>query len=481
MLLRVRNSRLLFPLLIVSFYILSRLAFAASGIRFDMTLLDLAWQNLDVVSLQNDLARSVFYQHSQPPLFNFLLGVVLKLFPESYPVVFELMFHVCGLVIFFLLFKILRHFEFGSWGALAIAAIFSISPEAILYENWLFYTWPIATLLTFATYVLLRYQATRLPRYAALFILSIAVLCLTRSMFHLVYLGLCLALVLSIRTTSQRRRTIGMFSVCSLGVVGSVYLKNLLIFGFFGTSSWLGMNLYRVVNTDAVSSEAADTEVTSVRTFSSMSDYPKRYRGVPATFSEIPALTTEHKKVGYKNLNHYGYVRISREYMAGALSAIKSDPGYYLRNVAVNWVRYYPKPGWSIKFMTENSGAIEGYINVTSLAGPRFFIERNVLGFRKPRRFPLSSLLILLGALFLVVVNVGFHFVRFAKSGEHAEHLLILGFMVLTILYVAIVGNLVEHGENNRFRVETDPLLYLAVMIVVRDIWRAAAAKRWLR
>ena len=94
--------------------------------------------------------------------------------------------------------------------------------------------------------------------------------------------------------------------------------------------------------------------------------------------------------------------------------------------------------------------------------------------------FPISSLLILLGSLGLVVVYVGFDFVRFMKSGDHSEHLLILGFMVVTILYVAIVGNFLEHGENNRFRVQTDPLLYLAFVMVAKEMWWGIVAKRRL-
>jgi len=45
--------------------------------------------------------------------------------------------------------------------------------------------------------------------------------------------------------------------------------------------------------------------------------------------------------------------------------------------------------------------------------------------------------------------------------------------LVLTIFYVFIVGNLLEFNENNRFRVMTDPLLFLAVLFAVSDIWAA--------
>ena len=170
-------------MLIISTYLVSRFLFLAKGVEYDASGLGWHWQYLDVTILRNNLLAGVLYQHSQPPLFNLLLGVVLKFFPDNYEYVFVALYCLCGLVLYFSIYKILHIAEFGSWAAFGVATIFIVSPEAVLYENWLSYTWPIATILTFAAYVLLLYEKTSRLKYAVVFLVTICVVCLTRSAF----------------------------------------------------------------------------------------------------------------------------------------------------------------------------------------------------------------------------------------------------------------------------------------------------------
>jgi hypothetical protein len=66
------------------------------------------------------------------------------------------------------------------------------------------------------------------------------------------------------------------------------------------------------------------------------------------------------------------------------------------------------------------------------------------------------------------------------KMPSMAQIVLVL-YMCFNIVYVAFVGNLLEVGENNRFRFMTDPLyLVLAGLFVQRTVvpqWRRVAGK----
>ncbi len=62
------------------------------GIRFATETLGTLYQYLDLTVLREDLARGLYYRHAQPPLFNFFLGVVVKMFPESYSAVFSALY-----------------------------------------------------------------------------------------------------------------------------------------------------------------------------------------------------------------------------------------------------------------------------------------------------------------------------------------------------------------------------------------------------
>ena len=64
---------------IVAVFVLSRVAALAAGIRFDDGLLHNAYQLLDVRLLHDDPFTSIFYLHSQPPLFNLFTAAVVQL------------------------------------------------------------------------------------------------------------------------------------------------------------------------------------------------------------------------------------------------------------------------------------------------------------------------------------------------------------------------------------------------------------------
>ena len=58
---------------------------------------------------------------------------------------------------------------------------------------------------------------------------------------------------------------------------------------------------------------------------------------------------------------------------------------------------------------------------------------------------------------------------RLARKGDTSGLAVI--FMTFTVIYVAVLGNALDCGENNRFRVETDPLIFLLGIIVARDTY----------
>ena len=76
------------------------------GVRMDVYPILGYWQFADPVLLQTDLLRSVFYFHVQPPGFNLLVGVILKLFPVTFPFVLQVLHFVLGIVALWSLFEL---------------------------------------------------------------------------------------------------------------------------------------------------------------------------------------------------------------------------------------------------------------------------------------------------------------------------------------------------------------------------------------
>src|SRR5207245_7531778 len=94
-----RERRLLYAAALAGGFVVSRLLYWSIGVRFDSSSLGWYWQYVDPVLLKYDLVRSLVYLHSQPPLFNLFLGLVLKLFPGHEATVFQLTFLALGLTL----------------------------------------------------------------------------------------------------------------------------------------------------------------------------------------------------------------------------------------------------------------------------------------------------------------------------------------------------------------------------------------------
>ena len=75
---------------------ISRMLYSLSGVQFDTGTVTRNWHFIDTQLLINDLWRSVFYMHTQPPLMNLLTGINLQLFPESWELVARIVFLLGG-------------------------------------------------------------------------------------------------------------------------------------------------------------------------------------------------------------------------------------------------------------------------------------------------------------------------------------------------------------------------------------------------
>jgi len=94
---RLREHWQLFGL--VALFIVSRVLLAATMGKLDTNPLLYYWQYADPKLLREDLLRTVFYLHSQPPLYNLFLGLGLKLFPQNYASAFAACQYLTSLVL----------------------------------------------------------------------------------------------------------------------------------------------------------------------------------------------------------------------------------------------------------------------------------------------------------------------------------------------------------------------------------------------
>jgi hypothetical protein len=281
----------------------TRIVFALTGGRFDDTLLRSGWQYLDPHLLRHDLFRSLWYLHSQPPLFNLLLGGVVHL-PTATSGTLQALFLLTGAALVVGLYLLML--ELGTPRAVAWigALLFSIFPATLAYENYALYTYAVATMLCWSALAAARYARTRRVGWGVATVALLSAVALTRASYHLVWIVVAVGLLLFAIRPPDRRAVVAM--MLPVLVVAGWYVKNFAVFGTFSSSSWVGMNMAHTVfsevpraDLERLVAEGKLSRDVLIGPFKPLSAY-----GVAPGHTGVPALDELRTSTGLVNLNN---------------------------------------------------------------------------------------------------------------------------------------------------------------------------------
>jgi hypothetical protein len=441
-------------------------------VRFNDGPLGVYWQYLDPFLLRRRLAESLVHLHSQPPLYNLYLGLALKTGHER--AVFIATYVFSGLVLYAGLFLLMRRLSVPAPLGFALATWMATSPAFVAYESWLFYTLPVAMLLVLAALAFARAVRRERTRDGFAFMAVMAVVSLTRSLYHLVFLVLATGL-LALAWRAPRRALKA--AALPLLVVVGLYAKNAALFGHFAPSTWTGMNLARLT-TEALDRAEAERLVAEgtlhpaslVPAFSRPDAYPRAYFA-EAPPSRVRALFWETKTTGATNFNHAAYLAISEDAMRDGRWVVVHRPMAYLRAVREAWGVYFRSPA-DLRFL--GIANLDALRKAMEAYDALFFGRWPWPGPTDDPGAPRRYWGLLLGLPLALATGLAAAAGRGPGRDLDRGQRLLAAFLCLTIAYVALVGNLLELGENNRFRVETDPLslclLGLAATAALRTV-----------
>ncbi|MBS1600459.1 MAG: hypothetical protein JST75_19675 [Bacteroidetes bacterium] len=449
---------------VVIVFLISRLILSYFGVRMDYKAIFEYWQYLDIESLKNNLLKATWYDHAQPPFFNLLLGTVVKLSCNSAPIVFELLFKLITLINCLLLLDMLKKVTAQAYLPLILTMIYLLSPATMLFESELFYTTFISMLLLVSTYFIFSFRKTPTIKNSFGIFIPLAILCLTRSMYHLVWLVVITTIILIYYKNKNGFKQLLTGGVIAFVLVTGWYIKNYIIFGNFGSSTWIGMNMARNVFHDNDMMDS--TRIESIEPFSQISyykkfvsgDYEKRYKGI-----NDRDLMQEFKNDSFINENHIDYIEVSKKYMDASKQYMKSHPVAYVKNVLQSGIIFftsasvYPlavKPSQKIKYYDIICG-----FNLTHFANSK-----------QQRRILLTISAIPKFFIYLVV----FYFLARTAIQKRKERFfgmeLFNVVIICTIAFVFSVSSLLEHFENMRFRYEIEPLFIILLVQVISEI-----------
>lgn len=429
---------------VVAAFVVSRLVYRACGVRFSAIPVDFYIQFLDPELLRHDLLRSLFYMRDQPPGFNGFVGVVLKLFPVHYAQAFGVLYFAGGLALALSLYALMTRLGVRAWLAACVTLGFVASPIAMLYENWLFYTFPLAVMLCASALFLHRWLAARRFADALVFFALLAILVSWRNLFHPVWmLGFVAALV---AVEGAHRQKLALAALGPVLIVCALLVKHIVVFhALFQGRPIQQMNLAALTSMRLPEAERARLIRQHVLV---ISDVPItagpivfRHYVTPPPKTGIPVLDEEYKpKSGYPNWNSSIFVPVGELYGADGRWALLHRPGVYLAAVRENFARYLLPSDQSDPFNTRT------YKNRLALQPILTWYNRIFSWQAAPNRIAVAHVIgfpLLLVFALVVVVR--------AWRRDRACAVTV-AFALYSTLWVSAATLLLSYGDHNRYR-----------------------------
>lgn len=468
--------------------IASGIAYYAAGVRFDTSPFPGYIQFIDAELLSERLLESLWYSHAHPPGLNLLVGVAYKIFGEGAPTFLSLLFHGLGLVFAVGVFALTLRLTGARLAAYVCTALLVTSPGFVLYENWLMYTFLEVVLLVASAVALYQALDRRSTAWAAALFTTLAVLVLTRGLFHLGWFAL---VALYVAWASPNRRQVAAAAALPLIAATAWYAKNFFYFGTFAGSTMFGLGLS---NIGTLTVPRADLEPLVERGVVSPLALVSRYEGVDLLFaagndppSGIPVLDRPRKSSGEYNYNYRPLIALNEQYARDSLAVIRQyRAGYAIGLIVANRLFFSPS-SMNEYFSPQNRAAAKPFERVFNpvlygvRADPGFIVQPH-FGFDVPPSLEVNTSLWMIG-LWVLVLVFGWLRVRpafFARAVEDRVACLTLGYLLFVMVYVHALGTLVELGENYRYRFVVEPFLAVAAAVLATDGVRRIAG-RWGR
>lgn len=243
-----KNSFLIFTFFVFAYYLTT-----LAGTNHLSGLLRHHWQIVDIDATSKNPFRSLLYLHSQPPLLNFIIGLLGQLPGELYQK-FIYLNCLCTAITTFVILKLSRYLTQSIYISAIITALYLIAPSVLLNIGYPFY--PSLTSAGFALLLYALYLSrVNLRLSFTILIISVIYLTLLRGSFSIIHLIFVSALYFYYlegcpqirhlhanrpRVTFRKKIVICLFMAAPILIWNT---KNLVMYDFWGASSWGPVNL----------------------------------------------------------------------------------------------------------------------------------------------------------------------------------------------------------------------------------------------
>lgn len=460
-----------------------------------------SWQLIDVSVLETDALTGLWYQHTQPPLFNL---VVATTFASWWPFAtmgsLSVFYGLTYVVTAVLLTLLLRRLGVGpvTGGVATVLAV--ANPTLLTTVSAVSYELPVALILVALVLATHRYLSR--PTTAGLLWVAGLVTAggLTRTLLHPAW-AVALIVVVAMARPLPWRRLGAALAIAVVGF-GAVMSKNAVLFDHASLSTWTGFNLQRGVVGPMKASDV-ERELAAHRV-SSLADEPA-FQGLDGYADSAPDCTPtrQHPVLARKskdagdaplpspNFNNACYLPLYEASTADAAYLVRHYPGRYLstRTAALTLAFTLPTPP-DAPLVADAGGTPRRttWLERTSravLLPTEVTIDQsdwNLPLLPGSDELPVDISVTLLGC-YLVIVGRGVWslgaIVRTRSLRQASATDLTWLIINFCVTWLIVGAALVELGENGRFRTSVDPLLVAgAIAVVSGPVTRLARTRR---
>jgi len=474
------------------------------------------WQYLPPKTLARDLPAALLYLQQSPPIPNVILGVVTRCLGWPYGAAYALIWFQAALSITAagLLFRLLYEIsERWLWAGFAAAALFLLSTDLVVMEynsfGQTFYeNLPMVLVLVM---MLASWRLHRRGRAASSWTIGLcaAALALTRAAYALVAAPTLFAVLLL--APSRRWAHAGRALAVVALLHGGWTVKNFLVFhqASPNTSSWGGGNFavgfIRAGYGDEFLAFLKSEPDRHPEWFNRLMNEKGLALWHPPVFTDyVPAdVRSQDERIQSvlhgenPAANSSGQRELFEQYLAAYGRFARANPGLILRKFRQSYLMFWqPIRNYGIQYVSlfATRVAIIDVLNVRSTVSSlrhRALPEQQLLmrgTFPKQEYSPAQLFTPDLPAPFILTANfLGVHALApllvlaglatwRRQDAARRQRLLFLTGLLAWYAYAAVVFNLAEFGENVRFRVSVEPLIWVISALAFAELLRLAAS-----
>jgi hypothetical protein len=456
----------------------SRLAYFVAGVRFAGGGLNYYLQFIDPVLFRNAFWQSLYYLREQPPLFNLFLGTIVRIWPKNPNPAFHAIYVAIGLATTVALFLLLEEMKVERRIAFTITLLFSISPGTVLYENWLFYGYPITMLFCAAALFLYRYAHRGCMIDGLLFFSTLATIGLLRVVYHLFWFWL-VALAAWLLLRRLGRKTLAAAALPGF-LLTAFYVKHLLLWGSLlpGSAVMQPVNLAEMA-TEFLPEGTLDSLIAKERISGALkkSLYANEVAKVaPKPLpTRVPLLDRPFKSLGAANWNSMWFADAAVVYKRDAGVVVREYPAAFARKVLDNLTEYCLPSDEVWPFDRDPSEAASTEFRNTQALDGVFRAYHWLIGAQRPDSENPWLLYAVLPALLLFglikVIDWAHRALRDRTAVADPQAITLL-FCVANLFYLSAVVILFSHGDHNRYRDEMSAFYALLLGLALTRLFR---------